>query len=69
MEHIYTVPPRGNEDLIARLSAAVTMVDANMLRRVRGNALQRTAVYLETDGGCFENLLQLRGDAPGLIIS
>jgi hypothetical protein len=55
-EQVYAVPLRTIEDLVARLQAAVTMVDANMLRRVRENAVRRTAVYLEMDGGRFENL-------------
>jgi hypothetical protein len=33
-EQVYTVPPRTIKDLMARLQAAVIMVDANMLRRV-----------------------------------
>jgi hypothetical protein len=43
------------------------MVDARKLRRVQKNAEQFTAIYHEIGGGCFENLLQLRG-AGGLIM-
>jgi hypothetical protein len=57
-----------NENIMARFLAAVTMTDAKMLWRVRENAKKCIAIYLETDGGCFENLLQLR-EVPGLIIS
>jgi hypothetical protein len=47
-EQVYAVPPRTIEDLVVRLQAAVTtVVDANMLRRVRGNAVRRTAFCLE----------------------
>jgi hypothetical protein len=56
-KHVYAVPPRTIEDLVEKLKAAVTTVDANMLRRVRENAVWRTAVCLEMDGGCFEHLL------------
>jgi hypothetical protein len=37
--------------------AAVTTADPNMLRRVRENVKQRTAVRLEMDRGHFEHLL------------
>jgi hypothetical protein len=56
-EQVYTVPSRTIENLVARLQAAVTMVDANMLRRVRENAVWPAAVCLEMDGGRFEHLL------------
>jgi hypothetical protein len=56
-EQVYVDPPRTIEDLVVRLQAAVTTVDANMLRRVRENAVRRTAVCLEMDGGRLEHLL------------
>jgi hypothetical protein len=56
-EGISLVPPRTIEDLMARLQAAVTTVNASMLRRVQESAVRRTAVCLEMDGGCFEHLL------------
>jgi hypothetical protein len=56
-EQVYAVPPRTIEDLVARLQAAVTTVDANILRCVRQNAVRRAAVCLEMDGGRFEHLL------------
>jgi hypothetical protein len=56
-EHDYAVPPRTIEDLVERLQAAMTSVDANMLRRVRENVLRRSAVCLEMEGGRFERLL------------
>jgi hypothetical protein len=52
-EQVYTVPSRTIEDLVARLQAAVTTVDANMLRRARENVVRCTAVSL----GRFEHLL------------
>jgi hypothetical protein len=52
-EQVYAVPPRTIEDLVARLQAAVTTVDVNMLRRARENAVRRTAVCL----GRFEQHL------------
>jgi hypothetical protein len=36
---MYAVPPRTIEDLVARLEAAASMVEAYMLRRVRENAV------------------------------
>jgi hypothetical protein len=57
-EQVYAVPPRTIEEPLARLQAAGTTVDANMLRRVRENAVRRTVVCLEMDGGRrFEHLL------------
>jgi hypothetical protein len=50
-EHDYAVPPRTIEDLVERLQATTTSVDANMLRRVRENVLRRSAVCLEMEGG------------------
>jgi hypothetical protein len=45
------------EDLLAGIQAAVTAVVAVMLRRVRQNALLRTALCFEMDGGRFGQLL------------
>jgi hypothetical protein len=45
------------ENLVAKLQAAVTMVDANMLRCGRENGVQCTAVCLEMDEDRFERLL------------
>jgi hypothetical protein len=53
--HVYAVPTRTLGDVLARTQAFVTMVDANMLRRVKQNAIRRIAVFLETDGGLFVN--------------
>jgi hypothetical protein len=49
-------PSQDFEDLVASLQETVTTVDANMLRRVRENAVRRTAVCLEMDRGRFEHL-------------
>jgi hypothetical protein len=40
-----------------KTSAAVTTVDANMLRRVPENAVRRSAACLETDEGRHYHLL------------
>jgi hypothetical protein len=56
-EHVYALPPRTIEDLVARLQAAMTTADVNMLRNIRENAVRRTAVCPEIDGGLFERLL------------
>jgi hypothetical protein len=47
MENVYAVRFRTTGDLVARLQAAVTTVDASMLRCVRENAVRRTAVCLK----------------------
>jgi hypothetical protein len=54
-EHVDAVPPRTIEDLVPRLQAAVTTVDANVLRRVRENAGRRAVVFLVMDRGHFEH--------------
>jgi hypothetical protein len=54
--HVYAVPSRSIERLVAR-QAAVTTVDANLLRRVGKNSVRSTAVWLEMDEGRFQNLL------------
>jgi hypothetical protein len=64
-EHIYAAPPRTSEDIVARLQAAVTIVNANMF--VQENAMRRTAACLKMDGDRFEHLLQLHS-AHDLII-
>jgi hypothetical protein len=58
-EHIYAVPSRDIEDFVARLQAAMTTVDANMLRRVAENTVRRAAFCLETEGGRLDQLLCL----------
>jgi len=40
---------------MARLLAALTVVNTNVLRCVQENVMQRTAVCLKMDGGCFKN--------------
>jgi hypothetical protein len=55
-DDVYALPPRTIEDVVA----AVTTVEANMLRRVRENAVRRTALCLEMDGGRLEHLLTTR---------
>jgi hypothetical protein len=40
-ELVHAVPPRTTEDLVTKLQAAVTTVDANMRGRVRENAMRR----------------------------
>jgi hypothetical protein len=56
-KQVYTVFPRTIEDFVARFQAAVTTVDANMLSRVPENAVRRTSVCLEMDGGRLEHVL------------
>jgi hypothetical protein len=56
-EHVYAVFPRTVEDLVARCQTAVTTADAKILRRVRKNAVWRTAAFLETGRGHFDSLL------------
>jgi hypothetical protein len=45
---------------IRRPEAAVTAVDANMLRRVRDSSVPRTVVCLEMDGGRFKHFATKR---------
>jgi hypothetical protein len=54
--HVYAVLSGSIERLVAR-QAAVTTVDANLLRRVGKNSVRSTAVWLEMYEGRFENLL------------
>lgn len=56
-EHFYAVPPTATDDHVAAPQTAMTTVYANMLRRVRGNTVQRAAVCLERNRGRFEHLL------------
>jgi hypothetical protein len=56
-KYVYADTRMTIEDLVAILHVAVTMVDANMLRRVRENAVRRTAVCHQMDGGGFQHLL------------
>lgn len=60
-EHVCTDPPRTIEDIVAKLQAAVKMVDTSILRCVLENSVWRTTVCLKMDGGRFKHLLQLRG--------
>lgn len=53
----YALLHRIIEDLVARLQAAATSDNANILSRVRDNAMRRTAVCLEMYAGSFEWLL------------
>jgi hypothetical protein len=57
MGHIYVVPPRATVDIMAKFQTAVTAIDAYVLRRVRGNAVRRTALFLEMGAGRFKHLL------------
>jgi hypothetical protein len=54
--HVYTVPSRIIEYLVARLQAAVTRTDVNLLRCIRENVICRTAVSLQMDGGRLDHL-------------
>jgi hypothetical protein len=42
---------------MARLQAAVTVVDANVFRHIWVNATWYTAVCLKLYGGCFKHVL------------
>jgi hypothetical protein len=46
-----------SQDYRRSYGAAVTTVSANILRRVRKNAVRRTASYLEMGGGHLESLM------------
>jgi exosortase/archaeosortase len=57
MENVCGVLPCTVEDLVTLFQAAVTAVDASMLRHIRDIAVRPTAVCPEVDGGPFEHLL------------
>jgi len=46
-----------SQDYRRSYGAAVTTVSANILWRVRKNAVRRTAAYLEMGGGHLESLM------------
>jgi hypothetical protein len=50
-EYVYAVSAMNIGDLMARPEAPATAVHTNMLWRVRENSVERTAVWLEPDGG------------------
>jgi hypothetical protein len=54
-KHVYSVPQRNIECLVAGHQAGVTTVNANILRHVRVNAVRSTAVCREMGGGCFDH--------------
>jgi hypothetical protein len=54
-EHVYAVPPRTMKDLVSRLKAALTTVDANMLMHVPETAAWRTAICLEIEAASNTN--------------
>jgi hypothetical protein len=56
-EHGYEVPPRTIKNLVAKIQPAVITVDADVLRRVRQNAVGRDVVCLEMNGDRLENIL------------
>jgi hypothetical protein len=56
-EYVYAVPPRTMKDLMARLQAAATIVDANMLGCVQENAVWYMAICLEMVRDHFIQLL------------
>jgi hypothetical protein len=49
--------PIGPEDTIARLHAAMGMVNSGMLQNVRESIIQRANKCVEVGGGLFEHLL------------
>jgi hypothetical protein len=56
-EQVYAVPPRTIEDLVARLQAAVTTVDANMfvLERMPCSALLSVLKWTEAASNTYCN--------------
>lgn len=56
-EKVYAKEPEDMEEVIARLHAAVATIDAEMLLRVRNEAMRRAHACLAVDGGHFEPAL------------
>ena len=56
-EKVYREPVRNPEDVLARIHAAVALIDENMLRRVRTSLINRANVCLQLDGDLFEHRL------------
>jgi hypothetical protein len=60
-EHIFAISPRTIKNLVPRLQAAETVVNASMLRHVRQKAAWHMAVCREMGGGHCDHLLWLQG--------
>jgi hypothetical protein len=58
-EHEYAASPTSIKDFAASLHAAVTTVDAGMLRRVQKNTMRSNIVCLLMHGARFERVLQV----------
>jgi hypothetical protein len=56
-EKVYAEEPEDVEEMVARLHAPVATIDAQMLLRVRNEALRRAHACLASDGGYFEPAL------------
>lgn len=56
-EKVYTKEQENVEEVIARLHAAVAMVDAEMLLHVRNEVVRRAHACLAVNGGHFEQTL------------
>lgn len=56
-DKVYEVEVENEQDLIARLHAAVAEITPQMLQRVRENVLVRVRACLEVGGGHFEQIL------------
>lgn len=56
-EKIYFEPVESAEDVVARIHAAVTFIDENMLQRVRDSMINRANICIEVGGDLFEHLL------------
>jgi hypothetical protein len=54
---VYRDPPIDMEDLTANFHAAVTTIDADMLRRVQASITRHAVTYRRMHGGHFEHLL------------
>jgi hypothetical protein len=56
-EKVYAKEPEDAAEVIARLHAAVAMVDAEMLRHVRNETVRRAHACLAANGRLFEQIL------------
>lgn len=54
---VYFEPVGSPEDVVARIHAAVTFRDENMLQKVCDSTINRVNVCIEVGGDMFEGLL------------
>lgn len=56
-EAVYGTEPFDQFDMVARVHAAVELIDNEMMERMRRNIVKRAEMCLEMHGGVFEQVL------------